>query len=235
MKIITTALLLFSSAALAQNEILSPSNLPVVQNSIVTTIQAQASQPKFEIVQPTAVPPITVPPAAGALTTSDWIKIGGTFGPGKAWQFGFDKSPTVGACIFMGVAKNESPKYILGPCRDFVLLTKNKVPIYHIGVEALAYDVLDLSHSHPYYLGRFGVTVGPAASAALSQLSSRVPWLESMTNWQAPKPLQYIGDITTVDGGGGPGYGVKPVWGAAIKVNVPLPDLWTLVDGAGAK
>lgn len=199
--------------------------VPNPADSVVVTPPDSAAAAPADLATVSGTAADSAPSAGAAYHPGDWYKLGGAWGPSKAWQFGIDTSPTLGACAFLGLAKGQSPKYILGPCRDFVLLAKNGTPIYHAGAELLGYDVADVSHSHPYYLARFGVNVGPAASSALQFVADRIPYVEQLIDWKAPAPLQYLGKITTVDGGGGPGLHAKPVWGAAIKANVPLEDL----------
>ena len=57
------------------------------------------------------------------------------------------------------------------------------------------------------------------------QMEDDVPYVESISDWNAPKALQYVGKVSTIDGGGGPGIGVKPVYGAALKLNMPIDDV----------
>lgn len=158
------------------------------------------------------------------LTPDTWVKIGPAWGPAQAWQFGFDSSKTAAVCAFDGLAKHQKPSYIVGPCRDVFILAKNGNPIYHVGGE-FGYNVSDLSHSHPYYLARVGITVGPAVHGSLEWVSEKIPYVEEAANWNAPSALQYLGNISTVDAGGGPGVGVKPVYGAALKLSLPIDDV----------
>lgn len=162
------------------------------------------------------------------LTPDSWIKIGSAWGPSQSWQFGFDSSKTGAVCAFDGVANHQKPKYIVGPCRDFFILAKNGRPIYHVGLEFLGYDVSDVDHSHPYYLGRAGIAVGPAIHSSLTWVSDKLPYLENIASWSAPKAAQYLGNIATFDIGGGPGVGVKPVYGGAMKLTLSIDDVMSI-------
>jgi hypothetical protein len=215
------------------------SRLPAVLVAVLAAVLARSGYAQSEIAPSDMPAGVTVEassssatPDSQALAPSDWYKIGGAWGPQQAWQVGFDKSATVGACGFIGAARGQGPKYIVGPCRDFFLVAKNKKPVYHLGILALGYDVSDLTRSHPYYLARLGVNVGPAASSFLANLADRVPYLEGLLDWQAPAPLKYLGKISTLDAGGGPGLHAKPVYGGGVKLDIPLEDLAAAVRAA---
>lgn len=221
--LLVAALCLSSRPVRAQSADLAPS--PIVAN--VNTPASSVQQPSLPTISGTAAAP-----APATLSADSWYKLGSAWGPNKAWQAGVDTSPTVGACAFIGAAKGQGPKYIVGPCRDVLLVAKAGRPIYHLGFLALGYDVSDLSHSHPYYLARGGVNIGPAASAFLNGVADRLPYLESALDWQAPAPLQYLGKISTLDAGGGPGIHTKPVYGAGVKLDVPTDDIVAVIKAA---
>jgi hypothetical protein len=166
--------------------------------------------------------PAAAQPAAssGALTPADWIKIGGAFGSRGQWQFGFDKSATVGSCAAYAVRAHFT---MAGPCRDVFLLAKDKVPAFHLG-GAILYS----SDHTPGYTARLGFNVGPALSSGLGAAADRIPYLESLTGWRAPQPLAYLGKITTLD------YFIGDVGGRfdhgpQLKVDLPLKDLGSLL------
>jgi len=166
-----------------------------------------------------------------AISTSSWIKIGGPWGPGQAWQLGFDASPTAGACGFYNAA---GKNFIVGVCRDLLIAAHNKRPAMHLGFQ-FGYDVLDTNKSKPYYLGRFGLSVGPALRNSLTALTDKIPYLDSLSSFKAPAWAQYLGDIASVDAGGGPGVGHKPAWGGGLKVDIPLGDLAALISSVGGQ
>ncbi|MES2155448.1 MAG: hypothetical protein V4510_09970 [bacterium] len=159
-------------------------------------------------------------PAPGTLTPADWVKIGGPFGSRGQWQVGFDKSATVGSCAAYAV----NAKFLMaGPCRDVLILAKDKLPIFHLGGAAL----YSASHT-PGYVGRLGFNVGPAAKSLLEDVASKVPYLEAATDWQAPAPLAYLGKITTLDYMAGI-VGGRFDHGPQLKMDLPLGDLRALL------
>lgn len=165
-----------------------------------------------------------------------WLKIGGPFGRAQAWQFGLDKSATFGACYEYDVTDKEN---LIGYCRDALILARSGVPAMHLGAGVL-YDVQDISHSRPAYRVRLGLDVGPALHDGLTRISEKIPYLEGLGNFTAPKPLRYLGSITTVDASGGPRIHPLPTekkwgWGVSAKVDIPLGDLADLIVGAGGK
>ncbi len=163
-----------------------------------------------------------VPAPAYQLAPSDWYKIGAPFGSRDQWQLGFDKSPTAGSCVMYAV---RARFLMAGPCRDVLLLAKDKVPAFHLGGAAL----YSASHT-PGYLARVGFTVGPAARAALQYTADRIPYVEAAANWQAPKALAYLGKITTFDYSAG-AVGGQLDHGPSVKVDLPIPDLLSVLPG----
>jgi hypothetical protein len=178
--------------------------------------------PTVEVIEPIGVMPAALPAlsgtaaAADTLKPADWIKLGKNFGSRGQWQVGFDKSATAGSCAFYAVRA----KFLMaGPCRDVLLLAKDARPVFHLGGAAL------YSSSHqPGYLGRAGFNVGPAAAGLLTYAADRIPYVEAISDWKAPKALAYAGKITTFD------YSAGVVnnqfdHGPQVMVNIPLPDL----------
>lgn len=159
----------------------------------------------------------TNPAAAlpGKLSPSDWIKLGKNFGNRGEWQFGFDKSPTAGACAAYAV---RARVLMAGPCRDVFLLARDGTPVFHLGAAIL------YSGQTPNYTGRAGFNVGPAGAAALNEVSTRIPYLEAVASMHVPSWASYLGKITTVD------YMVGRIngrldHGPEVKLDVPLADL----------
>lgn len=164
--------------------------------------------------------------APGTLTPGDWLKIGGAFGSRAQWQLGLDKSLTAGSCAAYAV---RARFLMAGPCRDVLLLAKDKIPFFHLG-GAVLYSA---SHT-PGYLGRLGFNIGPAAAGVLEYTADKLPYLEAVTEWKAPPALAYVGKITTVD------YMVGVVGGQfdhgpEVKVDVPLQDLAAALGLGGGK
>lgn len=153
---------------------------------------------------------------SSVLTPDQWLKIGGAFGSRSQWQFGLDKSATVGSCAFYAV---RARFLMAGPCRDLLLLAKDSRPVFHLGGAAL----YSASHT-PGYLGRIGFNVGPAASSLLDWTAGRIPYIESAADWKAPSALAYLGKVTTFDYSAGTVGGVFD-HGPQVKVDVPLDDL----------
>lgn len=165
-------------------------------------------------------------PLPGALLPGQWYKIGKNFGNQGHWQFGFDTSLTATACIgydFVGKA------ILGGTCRRGLVLARQSVPFMHIGGGV----VWDASHAHGSGILKGGLNVGQTNSAFLDQIGSDVPSLEGLTGWKAPAWAQYLGNITTVDGFGGPHVDNFKKWSGGVMVDatVPLADIWALVSG----
>ena len=172
-----------------------------------------------------AEPPIIVPVSNATLTPADWIKLGGPFGPGKAWQFGFDKSPTLGA--EMGFDFLHST-FLGGTERDVFVLAHKSQQAMHLG----GFLGWTSDNAHFAYLCVLGVNIGPATASLLNRMADKIPLLESLADWPAPPALAYLGNILTLDGLGGPYGGAdrgKWAGGCALKASIPLSDLWALV------
>ena len=151
----------------------------------------------------------------------DWVKIGHTFGPSDNWQFGLDKSLTAGAC---GAYAIRSKLYLGGPCRDVLLLTKDQVRVFHLGMARLG----------GLWAGRAGVDVGNFVAAGASYAVNRLPYLESLEGWTLPSWAQYIGKVSKVD------YmvlydGGRFDHGPTLKLDIPLADLLDLLPRTAAR
>ena len=170
---------------------------------------------------PPLFPAASVVSPDSSLTPADWIKIGGTFGRGKLWQFGVDKSITAGACAAYAWRAHSA---LIGPCRDVLILARKSSPVLHIG-----FAVLD-SKSKPNYTARIGFNVGPLAAASLNYVRSNIPYLESASGLTAPAWLSYVSSIATLDEMVGRING-RLDQGPELKLNIPLSDLAALVPG----
>jgi hypothetical protein len=178
-------------------------------------------------------------PGMQAVTTLDLYPIGKHFGADGQWQFGIDKSATVGACVQRELHDGQ---WLGGYCRDIFILAKtiesadklsvNQVPMFHVGVDAL-YNV---QKSNGSYGVRAGFNIGGVAKTMLQKAASELPVLESLANWTAPPFIAYIDQITTIDYG----VGWRPIHDSSVKgsltygpmamVNIPLSDVWGLIS-----
>lgn len=167
--------------------------------------------------------PAPAPVAAPAvLAPEDWTKLGSAFGSRDQWQFGFDKSATLGSCAAYAV---RAQFLMAGPCRDVLILAKDKVPTFHLGAAAL----YSASHT-PGYVGRLGFNVGPATKALLEYTAEKIPYVEAVTELRAPAALAYLGKITTLDYMAGV-VGDEFDHGPQLKMDIPLADIRTLLPG----
>ena len=152
----------------------------------------------------------------------DLLKIGSAFGESDQWQFGIDKSPTVGTFLMREMTRG---KYLGGPCRDFVVLAKDGEPMLHLGV----YQGYEMPGGAPHTGVRIGVTVGNVGRAVLEESAELLPVLEKYADWKAPPSLQYLRKILTLDYGFG--YHGRFEHGPQVKLDIPVGDIWKLISG----
>lgn len=162
------------------------------------------------------------------INAADWYKLGPAFGPAQSWQFGFDKSATAGGCVQRELHDGQ---WLAGPCRDVLLLAKDGEHRAHLGA-AVMYNA---ERGNATYSIRAGVNAGPILRATLVLALNRLPYLENVADFQAPKFLAYLGDITTVDYA----VGYRPThskdvignWthGPMVKLDLPLADVYNLL------
>lgn len=158
----------------------------------------------------------------GQLVPTDWIKISPTFGPGDNWQFGIDKSLTAGACAGYAI---RSKLFMAGPCRDVLLLAKDKYRVFHLGFASLQNE-----GAHPALRG--GVDVGRFVGLGVNWTVEHVPYLEFIRKLELPGWASYLTHISKVDYFAT--YDGKMIdHGPMLKVDIPLPDLLALLPTKG--
>lgn len=160
--------------------------------------------------------------------STDLYQIGSAFGSTKAWQFGIDKSATVGGCVQREIHDGQ---WLGGPCRDIFQLDKNGQHRFHLGA-AIMYNS---QHGNATYSARVGFNAGPVLGSAFSYVVNNLPYLESLSDVQAPKFIVYIGHVTTID----MAIGYRPIhtndvigsltYGPMVKMDIPLEDIYALL------
>lgn len=158
--------------------------------------------------------------AAPAPIIPGWYKLHWT--PASSpWQFGLDASLSAGVCLERELHDGQ---FLAGPCRDVLLLAKDRRVAFHLGVAAMS----NAERGNTAFQLRLGANLGPVGEAALRKVADRLPFLERLADWKAPPFLGKLADATTLDFMGGPrpihDASVNGPWtyGVGVKVDIPL-------------
>lgn len=185
-----------------------------MKKALLLLVLLCAAPARAEIVADVAAPPA---PAVAALP--GWYPLH-TFSGGH-WKLGLDASATMGACVERELGDGQ---WLVGPCRDILLLAKDSSVAFHLGVAAMS----NAERGNTAFQLRAGFNVGPVARSLLAKTVDRIPVLERVTSWNLPPWMNKLADMTTLDFAGGPrpfhDASVDGLWtyGVAAKIDLPV-------------
>lgn len=203
---LAAALICFGSTAHARSI-----DLPVARPFTLAQAPADATLP---------TPSGTAQDPAPADSIPGWYQLHWTAADSR-WQFGLDASHTIGACLERELHDGQ---WLAGPCRDVLLLAKDRKVAFHLGGAAMS----NAEHGNTAFQLRAGLNLGPLTEALLRKAADRIPGLGDLAGWKAPPWLAKLADATTLDVMGGPrpvhDASVNGMWtyGFGAKVDVPL-------------